>query len=93
MCLARSARHTPRVTERTSPSESPNVSCQWCGTVAPAGASTCGGCGAALGQREDLGGVVIPGVTSVDPALVAYDAQPLRIPGAVGSPINPLAIK
>jgi hypothetical protein len=25
---------------------------------------------------------VIPGVTTVDPALQAYDAQPLRIPGA-----------
>jgi hypothetical protein len=50
---------------------------------------TCTGCGAALGQRDDLGGVVIPGVTSVDPALQAYDAQPLRIPRS--SPTQGLA--
>jgi len=65
------------------------LSCQWCGTAAPAGATTCAGCGAALGQREDLGGLVIPGVTSVDPALQAYDAQPLRIPRS--SPTQGLA--
>jgi hypothetical protein len=64
-------------------------SCQWCGTLAPAGAATCEGCGAGLGQREDLGGVVIPGVTSVDPVLQAYDAQPLRIPRS--SPTQGLA--
>jgi hypothetical protein len=69
-----------------SPSD---LSCQWCGTAAPAGSTTCSGCGAALGQREDLGGLVIPGVTSVDPALQAYDAQPLRIPRS--SPTQGLA--
>jgi hypothetical protein len=53
--------------------------CQWCGTVGGASTTTCPGCGAALGERDDLGGLVIPGVTSVDPALQAYDAQPLRL--------------
>jgi hypothetical protein len=55
-------------------------SCEWCGAVtADPAATTCSGCGAALAVREDLGGLVIPGVTSVDPGLAAYDAQPLRL--------------
>ncbi|HEY2917185.1 MAG TPA: hypothetical protein VGI98_08230 [Candidatus Limnocylindrales bacterium] len=65
----------------TDPERSaPPRSCQWCGTVTvEPTATTCAGCGAALGERDDLGGLVIPGVTSVDPALQAYDAQPLRL--------------
>jgi hypothetical protein len=57
-------------------------SCQWCGAAAVATATTCPSCGAGLGERESLGGLVIPGVTSVDPALEAYAAQPLRLPGS-----------
>jgi RNA polymerase subunit RPABC4/transcription elongation factor Spt4 len=54
--------------------------CQWCGAVAAANATQCPGCGAALATRESLGGLVVPGVTAVDPALEAYDAQPWRLP-------------
>jgi hypothetical protein len=63
--------------------------CQWCGAVAAADATQCSGCGAALATRESLGGLVVPGVTAVDPALEAYDAQPWRIPRA--SPSQGLA--
>jgi hypothetical protein len=42
----------------------------------------CPACGAALAQREDIGGLVIPGVTDVDPALQGLADRPMRIPGA-----------
>jgi hypothetical protein len=38
-----------------------------------------------LAQRESIGDLIVPGVTTVDPELQAYAAQPLRIPGASGS--------
>ncbi len=44
-------------------------------------ATHCAACGAALAQRESLGGLIIPGVTAVDPALAAFDAQPTHIRG------------
>ena len=56
--------------------------CAWCGTDADSDAMTCPSCGAALAQREDIGGVVIPGVTDVDPALQGLADRPMRIPGA-----------
>ncbi len=37
--------------------------CAWCEATAPADATTCPACGAALAQRDDLGGLTIPGVT------------------------------
>lgn len=55
--------------------------CPWCSAVAAATDTTCTACGAALAQRDDLGGVLIPGVTGVDPGLAAYDAQPMRLRG------------
>ena len=55
--------------------------CPWCSASAGADATTCGACGAALAQRESIGGLVIPGVTSVDPALQAIDGLPIRIGG------------
>lgn len=51
--------------------------------------TTCSKCGAALAQREDLGGILIPGVTGVDPALAAFDAQPTHLRGP--SPTQGLA--
>jgi len=48
-------------------------------------ATHCRACGAALAQRESIGDLIVPGVTTVDPELQAYAAQPLRIPGASGS--------
>ena len=58
----------------------PGRTCQWCGSLASADATTCSGCGAALAERDSLGGLIVPGVTAVDPALQAYDAQPWRLP-------------
>ena len=55
--------------------------CAWCSASAAPSATHCPACGAALAQRESLGGVVIPGVTDVHPALVAFDAQPIRMHG------------
>ncbi len=55
--------------------------CPWCSVAVHGDATTCPACGAAIAQRESIGDLVIPGVTAVDPALRAYDAQPLHIPG------------
>ncbi len=55
--------------------------CPWCSEPAAATDTTCAKCGAALAQREDLGGVVIPGLTGVDPALAAFAAQPTHLRG------------
>ena len=56
--------------------------CQWCSEAAAETDTHCRACGANLAQREQIGEVVIPGVTHVDPGLKSYAAQPLRIPGA-----------
>jgi hypothetical protein len=56
--------------------------CPWCSAAAPDSATTCPACGAALAQRESIAGLVIPGVTTIDPALQAIDGKPMRIPGA-----------
>ncbi len=56
--------------------------CPWCSAPASAEATHCPACGAALAQRTTIGDLVIPGVTTVDPALQAYARQPLRIPGS-----------
>jgi hypothetical protein len=55
--------------------------CPWCSTPADDDARTCASCGAALAQRESLGGVQIPGLTTVDPELAARGAQPLHLGG------------
>jgi hypothetical protein len=68
------------MTESSEPE--PGRDCPWCSARGEADATHCPACGAALAQRESIGGLVIPGVTSVDPALLAYAAQPLHIPGA-----------
>lgn len=59
--------------------------CAWCEAVAGPDATTCPKCGAALAQREDLGGFEIPGVTSVHPELQAAADRPLHIPGPSAS--------
>lgn len=57
-------------------------SCAWCGAPeASPEATTCAGCGAALAQREAIGDLAIPGLTSVDAALQDYDKRPLRLRG------------
>jgi hypothetical protein len=55
--------------------------CPWCDATATPEATHCMACGAALAQRDDLGGLTIPGVTAVDPALLDADSRPLHIPG------------
>jgi hypothetical protein len=55
--------------------------CPWCATPAAANADRCTACGAALAQREKIGELMIPGLTSVDPALQDYDKRPLHITG------------
>jgi hypothetical protein len=55
--------------------------CAWCSVVATDDETHCRDCGAMLAQRESLGDVRIVGLTDVDPALEAYDAQPMHIRG------------
>lgn len=55
--------------------------CPWCAAPAAANADTCTACGAALAQRETIGELMIPGLTSVDPALQDFDKRPLHISG------------
>ena len=59
--------------------------CPWCSTPAADEALTCSSCGAALAQRESLGDVQIPGLTSVDPSLAAFDAEPIHLTGPSSS--------
>jgi hypothetical protein len=62
--------------------DAPARSCPWCEASAAPDATHCPACGAALAQREDLGGILIAGVTGVDPALADLADRPMRITGA-----------
>lgn len=64
-----------------TPSIEPGRHCPWCAAPAAADATMCRECGAALAQRESIGDVRIPGLTSVDPALEEYDKRPMRLRG------------
>lgn len=64
--------------------------CPWCSATVAREAAQCPACGAALAQRDSLGGLKISGVTAVDPALEAYAAQPRRLPG--NSPSQAMAV-
>lgn len=57
------------------------ATCPWCAAPAAADAPRCPSCGAALAQREAIGDLLIPGLTSVDPALQDYDRRPLHLRG------------
>jgi hypothetical protein len=63
-----------------SAAEAPRT-CAWCGTPAAPAATSCSSCGAALAQRESIGDLAIPGLTSVDAALQDYDKRPLHLRG------------
>ena len=54
--------------------------CPWCSGKNVPDARQCATCGAAIAQRDDLGGVVVPGVTGVDPNL-------LGTPSSLASPV------
>src|SRR3954452_15557336 len=56
--------------------------CQWCSAAAPVEATQCPECGAALARRESIGDRVLPGITSVDPALLEAGGRRRRIPAA-----------
>jgi hypothetical protein len=62
--------------------ETPERRCSWCEATASPGATDCPSCGAALAQREDLGGILVPGVTDVDPGLADLADRPMRISGS-----------
>jgi hypothetical protein len=55
--------------------------CPWCSAPAAPHTTKCAACGATIVQREAVAALVIPGVTSVDPALAAYAAQPTQLRG------------
>jgi hypothetical protein len=67
------------VTEPAVPE--PALTCPWCAAPAAPDATRCSACGAALAQRESIGDLQIPGLTSVDPALVDFDKRPLHLRG------------
>jgi hypothetical protein len=89
--------------EPESPSAEPSSACPWCAQPAAPEAGYCGSCGAVLAQNEDLGGLVIPGVTAVDPAMQARSytsslsgaqsrMSTLNLVGRVGGPTAKLAL-
>jgi hypothetical protein len=49
--------------------------CPWCSGRNAPDARQCASCGAAIAQRDDLGGVVVPGVTGVDPNLLGTQSS------------------
>lgn len=63
--------------------------CPWCSATNAPDARQCSSCGAAIAQRDDLGGVTVPGVTGVDPNLLGTPsslASPmLRSQGTLGA--------
>ena len=62
----------PRPTAEPGPSTGePLSACPWCAEPAEPEATHCTSCGAVMAQHEDLGGLVIAGVTAVDPAMNA----------------------
>lgn len=63
------------------PTASNRRTCPWCAAAATDHAQQCASCGAALAQRESIGDLRIPGLTSVDPALEDYDKRPLHLTG------------
>ncbi len=56
--------------------------CPWCEAPAGADDTRCPACGAALAQREDLGGLLIPGVTAVEPGLADLADRPMHLRAA-----------
>lgn len=69
----------PRLDEKEVPAD--GATCPWCSAPNPSDATACVACGAALAQRDSLGDVAIPGLTSVDPGLAAYAGRPMRLRG------------
>jgi hypothetical protein len=62
---------TRRMDESAPSPASPAPACPWCAAPSVQGETSCRSCGAVIAQREDLGGLIIPGVTGLDPAVAA----------------------
>jgi len=60
-----------RPVEPLASTDEPPSECPWCAQPASPNAYYCSSCGAVMAQHEDLGGLAIPGVTVVDPAMQA----------------------
>jgi predicted aconitase with swiveling domain len=60
---------TPPEVEPVAAAAATPETCPWCGAPATPAATYCACCGAVMAQREELGGLVVPGVTDVDPAV------------------------
>jgi|GEM_PF-1650363 hypothetical protein len=69
------------MTDQPGPSAEADRHCPWCAAPAKPGDTVCSACGAALAQRESIGGVLIPGLTGVDPALEDFDKRPIHLRG------------
>jgi hypothetical protein len=69
------------MTDQPESSAAPGRTCAWCATPAGPDDTNCSACGAALAQRESIGDVRIPGLTSVDPALEDFDKRPIHLRG------------
>ena len=69
-----------RSEEPQAPTAASPLTCPWCAEPTPADVVSCPSCGAVMAQRDDLGGLVITGVTAVDPALNAgsYSSSIIR---------------
>lgn len=68
----------------------PGRECPWCSAPVPPDATHCPACGDAIAQRKSIADVALAGVTTVDPALEAYAAQPLPIPLPVPMSVDPI---
>jgi hypothetical protein len=69
----------------------PDRACPWCSAPATPDATHCPVCGGSLAQRDSIEDLAIAGVTTVDPVLKAYAADPLHIPLAVPSGVGPVS--
>jgi len=73
------------VTGVPASSPEPAPQCPWCAAPVRAEDTKCPSCGAVIAQREDIAGLKIPGITSVDPALEDYDKRPMHLRGPSAS--------
>ena len=55
-----------------------SVRCPWCSAAAPAGTSRCASCGAALVESTVVTDAGIPGLTDVDPSVIAGEKSARR---------------
>ena len=69
---------TPEPAEAEAAAPPPVQRCSWCSTAAPAGATRCPSCGAALVESQAIGESGIPGITDLDPSVVAGEQSARR---------------